>query len=114
MKMHDWIRFVESWGLYVLASSSLGDQEMEFLAELFRVLRLVVRREFDTVGDLRQQVLSVLAEMEWILPATDHAMMFHAWVHVTEAVVEWGSVQGSWMFRYHSSILTPTSSSPVT
>jgi hypothetical protein len=99
MKMHDWVRFVESWGLYVLASASLGDAEMEFVAELFRVLRLVLRREFDVVGDLRRQVVVALAQMELILPATDHAMMFHSWVHVAEAVAEWGSVNGTWMFR---------------
>jgi hypothetical protein len=105
IKMHDWLKFVESWGLYVLASSALGEEEMKFLEALFKVLRLVLRRKNDVVDkELPAKMLAVLAEMECILPATEHAIVFHACVHISEAIIEWSSAQSFWMFGFESYI----------
>lgn len=100
LKIHDQLKFVESWGKFVLLGA-LPAEQYEAVVMLLDALTMLLSREIPiaSLGQLRLTVLRALCWFELRFPKTEHSIIMHLFIHILDGVARWGPVSGTWLFR---------------
>lgn len=112
MTSHDWLQVIQSAGDYILADIVADKCRREALYALVEAcsacLTLVSPAgvdDRDKIVALKIKVARALSLCELVLPKTEMAVMFHALLHVPDAMFRWNAVRNFWGFfgeRYGS------------
>jgi hypothetical protein len=106
MNSHDWIQTMQCAGQYILAGlypehSWKMDAISSLLAACNGILTMTSPKETenrDQLDRLKLQTVEALVKCEGVLPVTELAIVFHALVHVPDAMYRWNSSRNFWSF----------------
>ena len=105
MNIHDLERYIRPRGpgLYHLASTELGSDQLQLMADYFWAVSLLLRKEVDVADMKRKRTrwVEILCRAERDLPEPEgSALINHALFEIWDSVMYWGPVYVTWMYIF--------------
>jgi hypothetical protein len=104
MNSHDWIQTMQCAGEYILAGLFDG-RKMDAVSALLKacngLLTMTSAKDTDNrdqLDRLKLRTVEALVKCESVLPCTELCIVFHALIHVPDAMHRWNSCRNFWSF----------------